>query len=139
MFSSAATSTTQARKVPYSGAHVFTWRAGAVTSYAPAAKLAWFNATELGPELGGVEARASLGLACSAMFRSTPGSGPEVSAFVLARVGARRRADDTSEMPVQLALVVQPDARRNFAWFHARCEKLLRAHDAQPREVGMRR
>ena len=45
-----------------------------------------------------------------------------VSAFVLARVGARRRADDTPEMPVQLALVVQPDARRDFARLHARCE-----------------
>ena len=54
--------------------------------------------------------------------RSAEAGELEVLAFVLARVGARRRADDTPEVPVQLALVVQPDARRNFARLHTRCE-----------------
>ena len=57
---------------------------------------------------------------------------------MLACVGAGGRADETPEVPVQLALIVEPDSLRDFARLHACRQELLRAHDAQPREVGMR-
>ena len=60
------------------------------------------------------------------------------STCVLACVSAGGRADETPEVPVQLALIVEPDTRRDFARLHARHEELLRAHDAQPGEVSVR-
>jgi len=38
---------------------------------------------------------------------------------VLACVGAGGRADETPEVPVQLALIVEPDSLRDFARLHA--------------------
>src|SRR4051794_15736668 len=54
-------------------------------------------------------------------------------------VRARRRAHDAPEVSVQLALIAEPYAGRDLARSDARREQLLRAHDPQPREVGMRR
>jgi hypothetical protein len=56
----------------------------------------------------------------------------------VARVRARRRAHDAPEVPIQLALIVEADARRDLARPHADREQLLRAHDPEPGEVGMR-
>lgn len=70
--------------------------------------------------------------------QSSPSPLVEISACVLACVGAGGRADEMPEVPVQLALIVEPDSRRDFARLHACCEELLRTHDAEPREVGMR-
>jgi len=57
---------------------------------------------------------------------------------VLARVGAWGRADETPEVPIQLALIVEPDDGRDLARLDASREQLLRAHDAQSGEIGVR-
>jgi hypothetical protein len=84
----------------------------------------------------GVISRYTARVAPSAFFALISRS--RVSACVLACVGAGGRTDETPEVPVQLALIVEPDSLRDFARLHACRQELLRAHDAQPREVGMR-
>jgi hypothetical protein len=59
----------------------------------------------------------------------------ETSACVLACVGAGGRADETSEVAVQLALIVEADSGRDVGRLHACREELFRAHDTQPRRA----